>query len=248
MTSTVAALYDSRAEAETAYARLSAEANASNLRILTRQTVAALSTLQISKEDAETYRDGLNGGAVLLVGEIAAGEDPNRIVDILQGSRRSPPRAGAGQFGAPLVAGGGDLSGTVAAPQEVRIPVVEEELRVDKREVLGGGARVRTLAREERVEQPVTLREERLEATTRPSGRQLTVEEVRSAGLLKDRVIQVSEMREEPVITKEAFVREEVVLSKTVSERTETIRETLRRTEVDIEDVPGSRQAPERNR
>jgi len=123
--------------------------------------------------------------------------------------------------------------------QEARIPVVQEELRVGKQEVLGGGAKVRTIAREERVEQPVTLREERLEATNRPSGRHLTLEEVRSGGLLKNRIISVSEMREEPVIAKEAFVREEVVLSKTVTERTEIIRDTLRRTEVDIQDVGG---------
>jgi stress response protein YsnF len=233
MSSTVAALYDTRAEAETAHARLSAEVKASNLRILTRETVAALSSLRISAKDAETYRDGLNRGAVLLVGEVAAGEDPDRVVSILQGLRKSPVSDGR-QGGAPVVAGAGGLAGTVAA-QEVRLPLVQEELRVGKKQVLGGGARVRTIAREERVEQDVTLREEHLEASNRPDGRQLTLEEVRSGGLLKDRVIQVSEMREEPVIAKEAFVREEVVLSKTVTERTETIRETLRYTEADIQ-------------
>lgn len=242
MSRTVAALYDTRGEAETAHARLSAEANANNLRILTRQTVGALDALSISKADADTYRDGLNRGAVLLVGEVAAEEDPARIVAILQGQKRFPAAASASANG-PSAPGGGRVaasSGSARTVEEAAIPILEEELRVGKREVLGGGARVRTVAREEPVEQSVTLREERLEATSRPSARQLTVEEVRSAGLLKNRVIQVAEMREEPVIAKEAFVREEVVLSKTVTERTETIRETVRRTEVDVQDLAGA--------
>jgi stress response protein YsnF len=247
MSSTVAALYDTRAEAETAHARLSAEVKANNLRILTGETVAALSSFRISPKDAETYRLGLNQGAVLLVGEVSAEEDPDRVVSILQGLRSSPG-ADHRRVGAPLAAGAGELSGTVTA-QEVRIPLVEEELRVGKQEVLGGGARVQTFTREEPVEQAITLREERLEATTRAGGRHLSVEEVQSGGLLKDRVIQVSEMREEPVIAKEAYVREEVVLSKTVTERTETIRETVRRTDVNIQDVVGStEQGLERDR
>lgn len=241
MTSTVAALYDTRAEAETAHARLSAEVNAKNLRIITRETAAAIDTLRISKEDADTYRQGVGRGAVLLVGEVTGEEDPGRVVGILKGSMSS-----SGGRHSEDVADSLEGPGTVAAGQEVRIPVVEEDLRVGKREVLGGGAKVRTFTREHQVAEKVVLREERLEASSRPSERRLTVDQVQSGGLLKDRVIQVSEMREEPVITKEAFVREEVVLSKTVGHRTETIQETVRRTEVDVQELPGSSRASHR--
>ena len=47
-------------------------------------------------------------------------------------------------------------------------------------------------------------------------------------------------MREEPVVTKIAVVREEVIVRKTMQERTETIRDTVRQTEVEVEDLPSS--------
>ena len=53
---------------------------------------------------------------------------------------------------------------------------------------------------------------------SRAPARRLTDEEVQAGGLLKDRVIEVVEkMREEPVISREVVVREEVVIRKTAS-------------------------------
>ncbi|MDQ3482193.1 MAG: YsnF/AvaK domain-containing protein [Pseudomonadota bacterium] len=72
-------------------------------------------------------------------------------------------------------------------------------------------------------------------------GRRVSYAEVEALGLLKDRTIEVVEMREEPVIAKEVFVREEVIVRKTISERTETIRDSVRRTQVEVEDLSGSR-------
>jgi stress response protein YsnF len=44
------------------------------------------------------------------------------------------------------------------------------------------------------------------------------------------------------VITKEAFVREEVIVRKTVQERTETVRDTVRRTDFEREELSGADQ------
>ena len=66
--------------------------------------------------------------------------------------------------------------------------------------------------------------------------RRLSEEEVRAGGLLKDRVIEVVEMREEPVISREVVVREEVMIRKTVEQRNETVRDTVRRTDVEVEE------------
>ena len=225
---TVAALYDTRAEAETAHARLSAEVKAEQVRIISRETAGALGTLGLAAKDLEGYREGLNRGSFLIVASVATGEDPDRIVQILQQSR-----AGDGRRSASL-AGGLEQGGAV---EEVAIPRFEEELRIGKREVARGGARVRTFTREQDAEQDVLLKDEHIDADLRPVERRLTTEEVERGGLLKDRVIEVSEMREEPVITKEAYVREEVVVTKSVSERVETIRDTVRRTEVEIDDL-----------
>ena len=47
--------------------------------------------------------------------------------------------------------------------------------------------------------------------------------------------IEVTETSEVPVISKEARVVEEVVVGKTAANRTETARDTVRRTNVDVE-------------
>ncbi len=71
----------------------------------------------------------------------------------------------------------------------------------------------------------------------RAPARRLSDEEVRAGGLLKERVIEFIEMREEPVISREVVVREEVIISKTVNERTETFNETDPRTDVEAEEL-----------
>jgi hypothetical protein len=73
---------------------------------------------------------------------------------------------------------------------------------------------------------------------SRAPARRLSDEEVHAGGLLKDRVIEVVEMREEPIISREVVVREEVLIRKSVNQRRETVTDTVRRTEVEIEDLP----------
>jgi stress response protein YsnF len=48
-------------------------------------------------------------------------------------------------------------------------------------------------------------------------------------------VVEITQMREEAVLTKESFVREELVVKKTVEKRVEQIRDTVRRTAVEVE-------------
>jgi stress response protein YsnF len=48
-------------------------------------------------------------------------------------------------------------------------------------------------------------------------------------------VIEVRETAEEPVVSKTARVAEEVVVRKDVTEHTETVRDTVRREEVEVE-------------
>ena len=130
--------------------------------------------------------------------------------------------------------------GTRGGASEVRIPVVEEELAIRTEEVTRGGARVRAFTREARVEENVELRSETVEVENRSSGVGVPPASVESGGLFKERVFEITEMREEAVVTKEAFVREEVIVRKNVSTRTETISDTVRHTEVEVEDLPGS--------
>jgi uncharacterized protein (TIGR02271 family) len=119
--------------------------------------------------------------------------------------------------------------------EEERIPLIEEELRIGKREVVRGRSRVHVHVAEIPVDEQVELLEEETHIERRPVNRRLSEEEVAQGGLLQERVVEITEMREEAVVTKEAFVREEVVVTKVVQRRVEQIHETLRRTEVETE-------------
>lgn len=116
---------------------------------------------------------------------------------------------------------------------EERIPIVEERLRVGKREVEHGRVRIRSYVIETPVQEQVTLREERVNVERRVVDRPLTAAD---ETLFQERTIEVTETAEEAVVAKEARVVEEVAVRKTAEQRTETVRDTVRRTEVDVDD------------
>lgn len=117
---------------------------------------------------------------------------------------------------------------------EVTIPVVEEKMNVSKREVEQGGVRVHKYVKERPVEADVSLREEHVRVDRRPVDRPTT------AGIgdtFKDTTIEVTQKAEQAVINKEARVVEEVVVRKDVDQRTEKVRDTVRRTDVEVEEL-----------
>jgi uncharacterized protein (TIGR02271 family) len=115
---------------------------------------------------------------------------------------------------------------------DVSIPVVEETLQVGTREVERGGVRVYSHVTEQPVEQQVHLRDERVTVERRPVDRPASE---RDLAAFEEGTIEVTETHEEPVVRKQARVVEEVVIGKDVEEHTETVRDTVRRTEVDVE-------------
>jgi len=123
---------------------------------------------------------------------------------------------------------------------EVKIPVVEEELRVGKREVEGGGVRVNTRVEEVPVNEQVTLREETVDVHRRPVDRAVTDADINN---FQEGTFEVRERAEEAVIDKQARVVEEVHIKKQAEEHTETISDTVRRTDVDVEQIPGTTRA-----
>jgi len=119
--------------------------------------------------------------------------------------------------------------------QEEVIPVAEEELRVGKREVSGGRVRVRSYVVETPVQEQVSLREEHVSVERRP------VDRAASTGdnVFRERTIETEERAEEAVVSKEARVKEELVLKKGLEHRTETVSDKVRKTEVEVEDERG---------
>ncbi len=114
------------------------------------------------------------------------------------------------------------------------IPVVEEELQVGKRQVERGKVRVHTQIEERPVEEQVRLRDEKINVERRPANRELTEAD---QAAFKERNFELTETREEAVVDKQAHVVEEVVVDKSVADRTETIHDTVRRTDVEVQNT-----------
>jgi len=116
------------------------------------------------------------------------------------------------------------------------IEVVEENIQVGKRAVETGGVRVKSNVREVPVEEEVRLRQEHVEVERRPVNRPATEADLNA---FKEGTIEVRETQEQAVVAKEARVVEEVHVRKDVDERTEKVRDTVRRTEVEVEQLAG---------
>lgn len=113
------------------------------------------------------------------------------------------------------------------------IDVVEEELRVGKRQVQSGGVRVRSHMVSEPVEEDVQLRQENVTVDRRRTDRPADEADFR------EQTVEMTETHEEPVVEKQARVTEEVSLHKDTNIEDRTIRDEVRRTEVEIEDIGG---------
>lgn len=217
--------------------------------------MASLRELFMPEEDTQTYGEGIRRGGYLVCASVYEHE-AEEAVQILENSnsvdldQRQQDWRNDGWSGYDATSstntqafGGAGLSsqGTTGTQsrqmEEEHIPLVEEELRIGKREVERGGARVRSYVREVPVHEQVTLREEHVSVERRPVNEPLGRDALDgNSDLLRDRTVEMVEHAEEAVVAKEAHVREEVVVKKTAEERVEQIDDTVRRTEVDVQE------------
>src|SRR5688572_10713731 len=191
-------------------------------------------------DDRATYEEGMRRGGYLLTARVEDQYADEVIVllenaDAIDLDRRADEWRAEGWTGPTRTTVESTGTGTSGAGSEEAIPVVQERLRVGKREVDRGGVRVRSYVVEEPVEEQVNLREERVDVERRPVGRR--VRPGAADDLLQDRTIEMTESAEEAVVSKDAEVTEEVVVRKFEGERTEGVSDTVRRTEVDVEDT-----------
>jgi uncharacterized protein (TIGR02271 family) len=253
-------LYDSRAEAESAKQRLESSFDTDSIKIVDQNSHGDdadrgswLGSIFGSHEDRHTYDEGIRRGSFLLCAQVDNDEDENRIVSVLEqtgsvdldqrqsdwrndgwqpkSSMQGSQSASMGQSGSQGIASSG-----AQAMQEEHIPIVEEELRVGKRTVSRGGARVRSYVEEVPVEESVNLREEHVSVERRPVDQRLGAADMKDESLFRDRTIEMTETAEEAVVAKEARVKEELVVSKTATEHTEQVHDTVRHTEVDVDE------------
>lgn len=261
MSRTITAMFDSRSDAEAARARLiTFRIDANRVQIIDKSHSAgtgrdreegfwtSLKSAFMPEEDSYAYEEGMRRGGYLLCAQVDERE-ADEAIRILDSSgsvdfdRRQQDWKSEGWQGHSGTART-DKSGAAPrrsegnaghAVEEERIPIVEEELRVGKREVARGGARVRSYIKETPVHEDVNLREEHVSVERRPVDEKLARGDLdRNNDLLRDRTVEMTERSEEAVVGKEARVREELVIKKTTDQRTEQIEDTVRRTEVDI--------------
>lgn len=236
MSQTVTALYDSRDEASRALQSLRVQVPLAHAEIYDRTgaSLQALQRLDLTAEERFACESKLATGEYLLVAKPRQGESPASIVAVLERMAAEPPAETRSRA---LSEGGGALASSPSVGAEERIPVVEEELQIGTRDVVRGGARVRTHVEEVPVAEDIELMSEVVRVASRPVSRPVSEQELEQGGLLRDRVIEIAQVREEAVVSKQVFVREEVVVSKTTERRVERIHDTVRRTVVETEEL-----------
>jgi uncharacterized protein (TIGR02271 family) len=126
-------------------------------------------------------------------------------------------------------------SANLATGNGETVQLSEESLAVGKRVVNRGGTRIRRFVVETPIEENVTLHDEKVTLERRPvtDGSPVT-------DSFSDRTIEMTESAEEAVVSKTARVYEEVGLKKTATDRVETVRDTVRKEEVEVEQIPGT--------
>jgi uncharacterized protein (TIGR02271 family) len=269
MTQTITALFDRPAEAQAAQAKLvAAGIPQTAIRLVegaqTTRTSGSydyrrdeggfwdsLKDFFMPEEDRYAYSEGLSRGGTLLTVQT----DPARLetaYDILEQSgsvdldqREASWRkegwggysATAGTAGAAAHTSGERSTAGATAGEKDYIPVVEERLNVGKRVAEAGRVRVRSYVVEKPIEEQVTLRDETVHVDRRPVDRAPTAAD---EALFEDRTIEATERREQAVVSKDARVVEEVGIRKDAGQRTETVTDKVRRTEVEVEDERGN--------
>lgn len=259
MATTVVGLFDQAAQAQAVMSEL--ESSGFSRKFI--DTVKAnsdaggvastLSSAGVPREDASLYAEGVKQGGTL-VSLRSNEEDADKAIAIF--NRHNPididERSMKWRSGGTQTAASADVTTTrtkaaattgnkgVAADAkgQTAIPIVEEEMRVGKRQVQRGGIRVFQRVEEKPVEEKVSLREEHVRVDRHAVDRPATDADFNKA--FTGASLELTETSEEAVVQKQARVVEEVVVGKEATQRTETVRDTVRRTDVEVQQIPGS--------
>jgi len=270
MSQTVIALFDNSSEAQDAVEQLTNEGfSRANIDISssTTGTMAATNTAG-SEKDNDTNESGIGrffrslfgdesddagrytsvaerGNSVVTV-HAANAEEAERAANVLDSCGAIDVNERAAEYGYTTNSGitGKETMSSRSGDESTSIPIVEENVQVGKREVETGGVRLKSRIVESPVEENLRLREERVRVERTPVDRKATEADLEN---FQETEIEITEHAEVPVVNKEARVVEEVNLNKDVEHRDETVRETVRKTEVDVENIEGKNKKLKRN-
>ena len=173
------------------------------------------------KDQAERYGKAMRNGGALVVAE-AEDAAADGALDTMRRFKALTPEA-------LLELTANRPSGEVETAQ-----VIEEELEVGVARTTGG-KRLKTEVSERKVQETVTLHTETVEVERTRANRVLKPEEADKA--FQERTVEMVEITEKPVVSKQAHLIEEIALSKKSGEREVTVSGTVRRQDVTVEDI-----------
>ncbi len=171
------------------------------------------------KEDAREFAEAAGKGKILVAARVPK-EKLEQAVTIMERYEGSQDK------------------GSQGSSREDTVQVVEEELSVGKRKFATGGVRVTTSVSERPVKKTVTLREEHVGAERRSADRVLSAKEAEAA--FEEKTVEMMGTSEEAEVRKEARVVGEVALTKETKGRQQTVKDTVRHTDVEVEKIEGS--------
>jgi stress response protein YsnF len=213
--------YDDSKIAEKAIAALREEGfENGDIRILKGDKKKLMSTLTeqgFDEDDASEYADAADEGKTLLLASVS--EDEAEKAESIMDSFES----------------GADEEEGSEKSSASSVPIVEEELSVAKSKSANGGARVTSSVTETPVEQTVTLKEETVKAKRKGDDRVLDSDE--AEGAFEEKTVEMMGTKEEAEVKKEARVVGEVEIEKEAKERQKTVKDTVRKTDVEVEEV-----------
>jgi uncharacterized protein (TIGR02271 family) len=206
--------------------------------------IGGLTKAGVSENDAEYYAEGVRRGGVLLTvrttedlsDKAAMILDDAGAKDVDEKSREwrssgwSPKHGHA--FGTPAQYTDHDRNRDIQGDR--KMDVVQEELEIGKREAGTRTVRVYSDITSKPVEKKVNLRDEKITVDRRAVDRPASPSDMET---FKEGQIELTEKHEEPVVKKRARVVEEVRVGKEVSEHTETVRDSVRRKDVRVDDT-----------
>lgn len=233
----IAALFDSASDAKAAHSDLVTAGYESKQIVSVDSGTSAtdaqsrLTSAGIPQRDAQLYGEGVRRGGSVLTLKV----DDAKAQEVIEIMDRHDA-ADMDERMRTWRSEGWTAGGSAEGAEEGTIEVVEEQMRVGKRETETGGVRVRSRIVEEPVEEQVTLKEEHVHVERHPVDRPADAGALSSA---QEGTIEVTETSEEAVVDKTARVVEEIEVSKDSDVRTETVSDTVRHTEVDVDEVAG---------
>jgi len=197
---------------------------------------ASLSELFFPEEDRYTYAEAMHRGNIMVTATVDD-DDAETAADILEehgtinmdDTEQKWRSSGWSGYSENAMGGSSDMN---EGRREESIPIVEEELQIGKRQVESGRVKVRSYVVEQPVSESVSLREETVRVERRPAERSIAAGE----DAFRERTIEARAVSEEAVVAKNARVTGEVVVKKGVEQRNETVSDTVRRTEVDVDE------------